>query len=30
MEAEILRKVQLVQLEMLHEIDRVCREKGIS
>ncbi len=30
MEAEILRKVQLVQLEMLHEIDRVCRENGIS
>lgn len=29
MEADILRKVQLVQLEMLHEIDRVCRENGI-
>lgn len=30
MEADILRKVQLVQLEMLYEIDRVCRENGIS
>lgn len=30
MKADILRKVQLVQLEMLYEIDRVCRENGIS
>lgn len=29
MEKEVLRKVQLVQLEMLREIDRVCRENGI-
>lgn len=29
MEADVLRKVQLVQLEMLYEIDRVCRENGI-
>lgn len=29
MEADILRKVQLVQLEMLYEIDRVCRENDI-
>lgn len=29
MESDILRKVQLVQLEMLYEIDRVCRENDI-
>lgn len=29
MEPDILRKVQLVQLEMLYEIDRVCREEDI-
>lgn len=29
MESDILRKVQLVQLEMLFEIDRVCRENDI-
>lgn len=30
MEQEVLRKLQLTQLEILKEIDRVCREKEIS
>ena len=29
MERDVLRKVQLVQLEMMKEIDRVCRENHI-